>query len=283
MPIPRPVLEDSLDSKLSVLIVDDSPVSRRFARAALEASGKVSVIDEADDGPAALTMMRATVYDIVFCDIRMPTMSGLEVMATLKAEKTAANQKLPMFVFMSTSVSSDTYLEADHLGAFEFLVKPFGAPEVDALLEIYKRLRETLRVLVVDDSHTVLNLVERICQLSTFTLVYDRADSGEAALRKIQMADYDAVFLDVNMPGLNGVQTLSKIKKERPKLKAVLMSSEVLEDVRARAGLLDIDVFLHKPFTPTDFDLVLFHLFGLRPPRLHSKAVALLEVLGNES
>jgi len=272
-------MEGKLENKLSVLIVDDSAMSRKYARAALEATGAFSVIDEADDGPLAVELLTSRVYDMVFCDVRMPTKSGLEVMAEVKAKDHSDDNKMPLFVFMSTNITSETYIEADHLGAFEFLVKPFGQEDVDGLIQAYKKLRTPLKVLAVDDSLTVLHLVERICQRSTFTLIYDQADSGQHALDKIAKTTYDAIFLDVNMPGMNGVQTLMKIKKTQPQLKTVLMSSDSLEDVQARAGLLAIDIFMHKPFTPVDVDLVLFHLFGLRTPRLHSKAVALLDIL----
>ncbi len=261
------------------LVVDDDEVARQFAVVTLKGTGFVTTVDQAVGGDEALEAMEARDYDLVLCDINMPGMTGLQLIERLKAKRAEDHRQMPLVVFMSSGIVADAYLEADHLGAIEFLSKPYAVPQVQNLVEILNRMRVPMKVLVVDDSHTVLKVVQKIFQRSTFNIVYSEADAGHVALEKIEQEKYDAIFVDVNMPGINGIQILAKIKSVHPKLKMVLMSSETLQAIKDRVGALHIDHFLHKPFSSHDVDFLLYQIFNLTPPRLHAKAMALRDAM----
>jgi CheY-like chemotaxis protein len=72
------------------------------------------------------------------------------------------------------------------------------------------------------------------------------------------------VFLDYNMPGLNGVETLSEIKRQYPRVKVVIMTSTQDETVAERARAAGAAAFLRKPFYPADVEAVLYSIHGLR-------------------
>ncbi len=264
---------------LSVLVVDDGGASRRQTVSCIEANDHITMIDEATDGTQAIDMMIAKEYDMVFMDIVMPGLSGMQVIAQAKEGLKDTERKFPMVVMMSSQATSDTYIDANQLGVTEFLRKPVTILAVENLVEAYQRLRTPMRVLVVDDSQTVRRLVGKIMRRSEFSLLVDEAASGEEAIEMIKKTPYDALFLDVNMPDMNGIQVLAKILTSHPKLKTVLMSGEPLKDIQGRAGSLKIEVFLSKPFTPLDLDIVIYGLFSIKPPRLRSKAVALMAIL----
>ena len=70
------------------------------------------------------------------------------------------------------------------------------------------------RVLIVDDSKTIRSIVRKILLASRFALDVQEAEEGIAALNQLRAGNFGMVFLDYNMPGLNGVETLSEIKRE---------------------------------------------------------------------
>jgi DNA-binding response OmpR family regulator len=112
--------------------------------------------------------------------------------------------------------------------------------------------RERPLVLVADDEEDVLNLVALQLERHEFDVV--RAANGTQALDLAQSERPDAAVLDVMMPGLNGYEVVSEMRKgEETKHIPVLL-------LTARAGGVDImhgyevgaDDYLKKPFTPQD-------------------------------
>jgi len=101
----------------SVLIVDDHPTFRRFARRLLEDEGFV-VLGEADDGVSALDAVRDLAPDVVLLDIMLPDVSGLELAVALGA---AADP--PTVVLISSRAASDYGIALESSGAHAFISK----------------------------------------------------------------------------------------------------------------------------------------------------------------
>lgn len=266
-------------SGLRVLIVDDSELARDYAIKLVSTSLQSVDIAVAADGPEAIEMMKKADFDIVFCDIILPSMSGLQVIVALNELANTSDFNVPFIVFISTGASAEAYLIADKLGVVEFLHKPYNQAAIDNLIGIYYKRLSPMRVLVVDDSQTVRRLVQRIIEASKFNLVFDEVGSGSEALEKISSVDYDAIFLDINMPEMNGITALRKIRDMQPKLGVALMSSDHFNEVQARYSGFKIDYYLKKPFTASELDGVLYGLFNLKKPKLHSRAIALRDAL----
>lgn len=66
---------------VTVALVDDNPVIRMGLRSLIEASDRLHVVGEADDGEAAVRLVRATLPDVVLLDVRMPRRDGVQVAA----------------------------------------------------------------------------------------------------------------------------------------------------------------------------------------------------------
>jgi two-component system, chemotaxis family, chemotaxis protein CheY len=112
---------------LGFLIVDDFPTMRRLARALLREMGWPRV-EEAGDGAAALALLKARRFDVVISDIRMPVMSGIELLVAIKAD--LALLHLPVLL-ASAEWRHEELTQAARLGAAGCLAKPFTK---DALL-----------------------------------------------------------------------------------------------------------------------------------------------------
>jgi excisionase family DNA binding protein len=106
------------------------------------------------------------------------------------------------------------------------------------------------RVLVVDDDPEVGALFKRILGSvsQTVTVVRD----GHEALEKVRQDKYELVFLDVKLPGMDGVETLEKIKSITPDSIVVMMSGYSVEDEIKRALDMGAQDFISKPFEDVD-------------------------------
>ena len=115
----------------NILIVDDDPAVQVTIRLVLEGAGHHVTV--AGDGRRGLALFEASQFDLLFLDIFMPGMDGLETMRHVRARQPA----IPIVVISGRSITPDAYTEPDFLkmatklGAVASLQKPFRA---DALL-----------------------------------------------------------------------------------------------------------------------------------------------------
>jgi two-component system nitrate/nitrite response regulator NarL len=113
-----------------VLVVDDHPTFRRFARRLLEAAG-FSVVDEAGDGASALAAVRELRPDVVLLDVLLPDTTGFEL-----AELLSSDPLGPLVVLTSSRSASDFSASLAGSSARGFIAKrDLSAPALVALLE----------------------------------------------------------------------------------------------------------------------------------------------------
>src|SRR5690349_19469338 len=120
--------------KSRILVIDDETEIRRSLRMILEYEGYEVI--EAASGPEGLTMAERDAPDLVFLDIKMPGMDGLEALQRIKA----SNESLPV-VIISGHGTVSTAVEATKAGAFDFIEKPLASERV--LVTIRNALDQT--------------------------------------------------------------------------------------------------------------------------------------------
>jgi len=98
----------------------------------------------------------------------------------------------------------------------------------------------------------VRQIVQKIVQGSVFNCEVTEAGSGETALVLSRSTQFDVVFLDRNMPGLSGLNTLKRLRLVQPSLKVVMISAE--RNLASETQALDSGAcaILHKPFASGD-------------------------------
>ena len=106
------------------------------------------------------------------------------------------------------------------------------------------------RILVVDDDAMNLRMAEMFLKKKDYEV--KKAESGEACLASLREEPVDLILLDIEMPGMDGWQTLDAIRADEG-LKAIpilfLSASEEVEE-QAAGGQLPVDGFVKKPFMP---------------------------------
>ena len=103
---------------IRVLLVDDQNLVRKGVRSLLELSEKIEIVAEAADGAEALRMIPETAPDVVLLDLRMPNVSGLDVLREL-----APRKELPPTIILTTFDDDELVLAGIQAGAKGYLLK----------------------------------------------------------------------------------------------------------------------------------------------------------------
>jgi CheY-like chemotaxis protein len=107
---------------LKVLIVDDEVFMRKTIKAMLRVVGRF-LVEEADDGDAALALLPTFKPDIVLCDIQMPRVDGLQFVQQLRNHREGDLRETPVLM-LTVSADEATILGAARLKVSGYLVKP---------------------------------------------------------------------------------------------------------------------------------------------------------------
>lgn len=197
--------------------------------------------------------------DLVFIDGAIAGVATAQVVAAARAERKPA-----FLVLLAAPDAAIAPLTTDAAAA-----KPVRLEQARRLVERSMRVRIASRVLVVDDSSTMRSIVRKILGATRFPFDVSEAAEGAAALKLARESEFDIVFLDYNMPGFNGLETLAEFKREKRRMTVVVMSSAQDASLAERVRLQGA-AFLKKPFFPADIEALLctfYRLHALNPKR----------------
>ena len=231
---------------IKMLVVDDEPgicdaIEQIFSYVGF------SVLT-ATDSAKALSTFKKERPKIIFLDINMPKMNGLDLLKELK--KIDPN----CIVFMITALEdADLKKRAMELGASEFIQKPFShnylrdvaVGKIQNVLDQGGHMQKP-RILVADDEEDVLEGMRKAIS-KTFEAEIELARSGEEAIQKSDNFRPDVVFLDIKMPGITGLEAIPEIKKKNPDVKIFVVSGWISMEVLNQAAGLGITDYITKP------------------------------------
>jgi DNA-binding NtrC family response regulator len=135
---------------MKVLIIDDERAIRRALREILEFEG--CQVSEAENGKEGIESTQKNSYDLIFCDIKMPMLDGMEVLDALNLE----SNNTPI-VMISGHGNVETAVQAIKKGAFDFIEKPL---DLNRILILLRNVKE--RNTMVIESKVLKNTVKRI-------------------------------------------------------------------------------------------------------------------------
>ena len=108
------------------------------------------------------------------------------------------------------------------------------------------------RVLLIDDEVELLEVLSE--RLQSRGVEVETAESGERALELVEKTSFDAVVLDLAMPGLDGIETLKRMRKICPGIQVILLTGRATVPKSVEVMKLGAVDLLEKP---TDFDVLL--------------------------
>ncbi len=254
------------------LIVDDNDTNRKVLRHQL--THRRIPHDEAHSGPSALAALRhafheGAPFDLVLLDYHMPEMDGLELANAING---IADLPQPVKILITSlgDKLSPAQLESHRITSC--LLKPIKpAPLFDAIrsamdsttpnadsatpYEESPELQDTVRILVVDDN--AINQSVTGHQLLRLGYRADFANHGREAVEALQRQPYDIIFMDEQMPIMDGIEATGIIRASQlardariPRhLRIIALTANVLPAERERLLEAGMDDYLAKPVT----------------------------------
>ncbi|SMG57675.1 ATP-binding response regulator [Paraburkholderia susongensis] len=259
-----------------VLVVDDDDTLRARTRRVLTKAG--AYVSEAASGEIALaTLRRASPYDLVLMDISMPVMDGYATTERIRAERECPNHNVLIAAY-TAEPGNAVRLRSRRAGMDEIIGKTSSVQELitalQALFENGTRHHSGQqpdgfigRSILVADDDTYSRLVAK-AYLERCGASVVEADHGQAVLAALQEDGFiDAILMDMNMPGMSGIDTTKSIRARTDAYATVpviaLTSHSDAESVQAclAAGM---DEVMIKPVQAGALYACLARQFGTR-------------------
>jgi len=194
-----------------ILIIDDEVAIRRTLSEILHFEGHQ--VDDVADGQQGIDKAMGGDYDLIFCDIKMPHMDGMDVLTALKK----ASVQSPV-VMISGHGTVDTAVQAIKMGAFDFIEKPLdlnrvlisvrNASDKNTLIEQHKLLKTTVQQFkgheIIGNSPSIIalkSLIEKVAKSNARVLITGQNGTGkELVARSLHelSARKDQAFIEVN-------------------------------------------------------------------------------------
>lgn len=266
MPTPQSkAIESGLEGKANVLVVDDNIVNQKLAAKILQKLGRQ--VDICSNGAEAVERIRKGSYDIVFMDCQMPVMDGYTATQEIRNWE-SAGRRLPIIAMTANAMKGDREkcLEA---GMDDYMTKPFKKADFARNLETWledraqpqsqtepaKAASESgLQVLVVDDNIVNQKLASKFLQKLGHRV--DIVSNGLLAVEQVKCKPYDIVFMDCQMPEMDGytaTRTIRGAEAGGTRLPIVAMTANAMRGDRENCMDAGMDHYITKPFKQLDF------------------------------
>ena len=256
------------------LIVDDNPTNLHILTLQCQQWGMLPRVTTSG-GEALSWLRRGDPFDIAILDMQMPEMDGLELGTEIR--KLRSKDSLPMVMLTSLGQQEDILKTVRELFS-AYVSKPVRQSQLcDILLGVFSQSKQAarsvetkptldaklaerlpLRILVAEDNVINQKLALRILQKMGY--VADVAANGIEALDALRRQMYDVIFMDVQMPEMDGLEATGLIVQEwlpekRPKI--VAMTANAMQGDRERCLQAGMDDYISKPVMVEEVQRVL--------------------------
>ena len=254
---------------VNVLIVDDNDNNRKIVRSYLEDAG--CKVMEAQSGDKAIATILNNVntehkIKLVLADYQMPGMDGYELATTLNAIPSTKDLKL---ILLTSAAQEGDATKAREQGFSGYLTKPIRRGELLNCMAIVLGLKKDTeesqqvvtkythrenqsglkpKILLVEDNEVNRKFI--IAMLKSHDIPCDVAINGKDAYQKVLKKDYDIVFMDCQMPVMDGFEATGRIRNAEAgnkHTKIIAMTANAMEGDREKCLKVGMDEYLSKP------------------------------------
>lgn len=228
-------MNTAIQTKTNILVVDDQiGMLETFTDILEDRDYKVAT---ADDGFTAIKKVKEQSFDLIFMDIKMPGLNGVQTFRELKK----INPKITVIMMTAYSVE-DLIEEAVEEGAYAVIYKPFN---MDRVIQTIEKVLKNNLILVVDDRLEDRQLFAEILAEKEYQVTI--AKDGYEAIEQVKKGNFSIIFIDVKMPGIDGVQTFEQIREIRPDIPVIMITGYSVEEMFKEAVDKGAYACLHKP------------------------------------
>jgi signal transduction histidine kinase/CheY-like chemotaxis protein len=270
---PPPVPEaPPLDlDNLAVLVVDDNDTNRRILMETAESWHMLPTA--AENGGAALRLVEQQTFDLVLLDLQMPGMDGFEVAEQIQRRwpRLCAN----IIVLSSLGQRGDAercralnvgaYLskpvkQSDLLESIQAVLRRGAAPELVTRHALRQNrppvaAARALNILVAEDNPVNQTVARRMLEKAGHRVVL--ADNGQRALDAVAAEHFDVIFMDVQMPVMDGFEAVAAIRRREQaeklgRIPIIAMTAHAMAGDRDRCLAAGMDGYVGKPIRPAE-------------------------------
>ncbi len=281
---------------ISLEVIDEQPRIPATARGALQ---KVLVIDDnvtncellhgifhyldisctvCFSGLAALEALKKAgeskkPYDLIITDHQMPEMDGITLVREIK--KLIKGPEEPIILMLSSLEKTMFQQEAEKAGISKFLSKPVKLGELVSLLSFLfekaslkqeavikipsiERFSRSTKILVAEDNPMNMLLISKV--LTKMGLEVIKAENGQEALQMLTLYDPSLIFMDVNMPVMDGYTATQKIRELPPphgEVPIIALTADAMKEDKEHCLRIGMNDFVSKPFRLKEIELIL--------------------------
>ena len=267
--------------QLPVLVVDDNATNRRILQDMTKGSGMQSVAVES--GSAALEAMQqaeknGTPFRLAIIDSRMPQMAGFELAEQIKKDPRLSGTTIMM---LTSAGQRGEAARCRELGIAAYLLKPIrksellsailtvlGQASADSVPDLVTRYNareysRRLRILVAEDNPVnqtvIMRMLEKMGHHATL------AENGREALSMLQAGTFDLVFMDVQMPEMDGLTATRKIRESELQtgshIPIVAMTAHAMKGDKERCLQAGMDAYITKPVSSVGVEETIAGIF----------------------
>ena len=267
-----------------ILVVDDNSMNRNIAKLYLQEVG--CMVDEAENATDAMSKLvkaEGCRYNLALIDFNMPNMNGSDLASALKA--IPCTQDLSLILLTSLALKGEARKAKDN-GFDGYLSKPYNKRELlDCVVMVLDadtkdgnnfvtrhtakevRFNSELKILLVEDNSINAKFIQKL--LKNKELSCDIAKNGNEALDAYKTKEYDLIFMDCQMPVMDGYEATKKIREIEKEIKKhipiIAMTANAMKGDKEKCIDAGMDDYLSKPVKVENLDKILVkYTEGLR-------------------
>jgi len=266
-PVVAALAEPDLLKGRRVIVVDDTAINRRAIAGQLEAYGitATTLSEPADLMPAIQAAVAdGRPYDVAILDQNMPGISGIALARSVRAVRAFANLKLILATSVGLPNPSD---DARRVGFDDFLAKPLKQePLIESLCRVLGLESGTempaiaakptaggsaLSVLVAEDNAINQQLITALLKKWGHRVTV--VENGMGAVTAAAANDFDIILMDLQMPGMSGIEAAQRIRKlsgRRGATPIIALTAHVLTGIREEVLAAGMQDHVTKPIDP---------------------------------
>ena len=229
-----------METKANILLVDDNVSLTKTMAFALKRNGYA--VTTTKDGHEAIARVKEQPFAMVFVDIKMPLLNGVETYKEIKAIRPDA-----VVMMMTAYAVEDLVAEALREGAYGIIYKPLDIEKVLTTIEEVRQAKKGPLILVVDDDPGPCTTLKNILANKGYTVTITQ--TGEEAIAIAKEQAHDIIFIGMKLPTINGLETYLAIKERNPKAVAIMIMGYRQETDALVKQAIENDAYacLYKP------------------------------------
>lgn len=226
-----------------VLIVDDEENMRKTLAEILRDEGYQ--VTTAATGEAAVQLCQTQDFEVVLMDVRMPGIDGVEAFRRIRRHR----EDVRVILMSAYSIESLKETALDE-GAIAFLPKPL---DLDRIIDLVAEAKDTA-ILVVENEEETASALQKALREHGYrvTIANDPCD----AIELVEQIQFDMIFLEANLPSMNGLELYLAIRRITPSAVAIMIAGleNEFETLAREAVRRNAYTIIRKPL---DIDAVL--------------------------